>query len=51
MKKDTSVELARLLACFIVIGVHTKLSVIGDCVGDFSRLYICCILADGVAVF
>ena len=50
-KIDVGVQLARLIGCFIVIGVHIKLAdnVSGNY--DFARLLISCILADGVAVF
>lgn len=50
-KRDVGVELARLISCLIVIGVHIKLAdnLSGDY--DFTRLFISCILADGVAVF
>ena len=51
MKRDFGVELIRVIACSIVIGVHVCL---GTSVGgrpDIGRLYIACVFADGVAVF
>lgn len=51
MKKDTSVELARILGCFIVIGVHICLPMFIDNTFDVGRGYISCLFADGVAVF
>lgn len=51
MKRDSRVELLRLVGCLIVIGVHTCLNVVVNGNYDFSRTYISCLLADGVAVF
>ena len=51
MKRNPSVELMRIFACLVVVGVHTCLSAVsGDSV-DKGRLFISCLLADGVAVF
>ena len=49
--RDLSVEILRILAMMIVVGVHIKLP---DNMGtylDTGRIFISCILADGVAVF
>ena len=52
MKRNPSIELSRLLACLIVIGVHTSLSAtITEHSWDASRLFFNCLLADGVAIF
>lgn len=50
-KRDPSVELLRIMACLIVIGVHIKLGnfVAGNI--DRSRLLISCFLGDGVTIF
>ena len=51
MKRNPQIELSRLIACLIVVGVHTCLSsMVGDQM-DRSRLYIACLFADGVALF
>lgn len=50
-RKDMSVELARILACLIVIGAHSYLSVYYDDCYDLNRVFISCLCADGVAVF
>lgn len=49
--RDTGIELARLLGCLIVIGVHISLSDTIDGVYDPGRGLINCFLADGVAIF
>ena len=51
IKKDSSTEFLRLIACLIVIGVHVKLGNIIDGRIIFSHIYISCLLSDGVAVF
>ncbi|MFQ6866632.1 hypothetical protein [Blautia sp.] len=51
MKRDSAVELLRLLGCLIVIGVHTCLGAMVNGNYDFSRTFIACLLADGVAIF
>lgn len=51
MKRDSSVELAKIFGSLIVIGVHTCLSSVVDGAYDLSRVFISCVLADGVAVF
>ncbi|MDD3252704.1 MAG: acyltransferase [Lachnospiraceae bacterium] len=50
-KRDVGIELARLMACLIVIGVHVCLGYQEQGYMDGSRLLIACFLADGVAVF
>lgn len=50
-KRDGAVELARILACLIVIGVHVFPATTVEDAYDFSRNYMSCLLADGVAVF
>lgn len=51
MKRDVSVELARLIACLMVIGIHISLSIYHDGYFDASRLGFACIVADAVGVF
>lgn len=51
MKRNPQVELARLIACIIVIGVHTRLNNVVNGSYDYSRILISCIFADGVAIF
>ena len=51
MKRDPKVELMRIIACAIVIGTHTYLPSIVNGSPDASRVFIACLLADGVAVF
>lgn len=50
-KRDVSIELARILVCIFVIGVHACLPVFDDKGCDFNRVFISCLVADGVAVF
>ena len=49
--RDVGVELARVLACLIVIGVHVKLPSLVGSSYDYGRILISCILSDGVALF
>lgn len=49
--KDIGIELARLIACFIVIGVHVALNDMESGTYSLSRGFINCFLADGVSVF
>ena len=49
--RDVGIELTRVFACLVVIGVHTSLTDIVGGVYDPSRGLINCFLADGVAVF
>lgn len=51
MKRDPKVELMRIIACAIVVGTHTYLPSIVDGQADTGRVFISCLLADGVAVF
>lgn len=50
-KRDLGIELARLIGCLIVIGVHVSLGDHVNGVYNLSRGYINCLLADGVAIF
>lgn len=50
-KRDINVELIRIIACLIIVGVHTCLYQIVDDRADLGRTFISCLLADGVAVF
>ena len=50
-KREAHVELARILACMIVVGVHVCLPQIVNDQPDLGRTFISCFLADGVAVF
>ena len=49
--RKASVELARIIACLCVIGVHVSLSTVVNDRYDASRLLNACLVADGVAVF
>lgn len=49
--RKASVELARLIACLLVIGVHLSLNTVVDGGYDVSRLFSACLVADGVAIF
>ena len=51
LKRDPSIELVRLIGCLIVIGVHSWFGTSIDYANDFSRNFISCLLADGVAIF
>lgn len=50
-ERDVGIELARILGCLIVIGVHISLDDYSNGNYDLSRGFINCLLADGVAVF
>ena len=49
--RKASVELARLIACLLVIGVHVSLSTVVNDTYDASRLLSACLVADGVDIF
>lgn len=51
MKRDPKVELMRIIACAVVIGTHTCLPSLVDGQADTGRVFISCLVADGVAVF
>ena len=51
MKRDPAVEFMRILACLMVIGIHTALYALVDSQWILSRVFCYCIVADGVAVF
>ena len=50
-KREYDIELARILASMIVVGVHVCLPQIVNNQPDPGRTFISCFLADGVAVF
>ena len=50
-RKDTGVELGRILGCLIVIGCHTYLPIRINDNTDASRTLVAMFCADGVAVF
>lgn len=50
-KRDVGIELARVVACLIVIGVHVSLNDMETGVYSLTRGFINCLLADGVAIF
>lgn len=50
-KRDSGIELARIIGCLIVIGVHTLLGYEQEGGWDNSRLFLGMIFADGVAIF
>lgn len=49
--RKASVELGRIVACLMVIGVHVALPMTIDNSYDISRLLFSCFVADGVAIF
>lgn len=49
--RDPHVELLRIIAAFIVIIVHTNLSAYINGDVDYSRVFLKCCAADGVAIF
>ena len=51
MKRDSSVELARLLACLGVIGIHTALSPNLGGVYEWDKIFLGCLSTDAVGVF
>ena len=51
MKRDPAIEMARIIACLMVIGVHTCLSTSINGIYEFYRVVIACFIADGVAIF
>lgn len=51
MKRDPAIEMARIIACLVVIGVHTYLGSSINGIYEFYRVMIACFLADGVAIF
>jgi len=51
-QRDWTVELMRILACLIVIGTHTLPPVkIDDGIYSTSRVFLSCVVGDGVAIF
>ena len=50
-EKDPGIELSRILACMIVIGVHTVLPYSFSNGYDFGRTLIAMFFADGVGIF
>lgn len=51
-RRDSSVEILRIIACFIVVSVHIKLGITkADNSADFSRILVSCFVADGVGIF
>lgn len=50
-ERDVSIELVRIIACLIIVGVHTLLS--AQINGSYSnrRIFLSCLFADGVAIF
>lgn len=51
MKRDRSVELARLLACLGVIGIHTALSPNLGGAYEWDKIFLGCLTTDAVGVF
>lgn len=49
--RNSSIELARIIGCLIVIGVHTLLGYEFEDGWDISELFLAMVFADGVAVF
>lgn len=50
-KKDTAIELLRIIAILMVIGTHIKLAYLVDGNPVKIKLFIACLCADGVAIF
>lgn len=51
MKRDASVEWARLAACLGVIGIHTALSVDLHGYYQYGKIFLNCLVTDAVGVF
>lgn len=51
MKRDISVEILRISAILFVIGTHLKQGFYIDGQLDFMRVFIACLVGDGVAVY
>lgn len=51
MKKNTNMELLRVIACLIVIGCHKTITVSENDIFLYHRVFLKCVFADGVAVF
>lgn len=51
MKRDASVELARIAACLGVIGIHTALSVDLNGYYEYGKIFLNCLVTDAVGVF
>ena len=50
-KKDTAIELLRIIAILMVIGTHIKLPFIVNDEPQKIKVFISCLTADGVAIF
>ena len=50
-KRNANVEIARIIGCLIVIGVHVFYSLILPGIGERGNAFLKCIFSDGVAVF
>lgn len=51
MRRDVSIELARLAACLSVIGIHTALSVDLSGSYEYGKIVLGCLVTDAVGVF
>ena len=49
--RDISVEILRIIAILFVIGTHLKQGFYIDGQLDFMRVFIACLVGDGVAVY
>ena len=50
-QRDSSVELLRLIACIIVVLIHSRSSTLVIDGASYGRTLIACFLADGVSIF
>ncbi len=51
MKRNANLELARIIACLMVIGCHVLLPVCNNGIYEKARVFFSCIFADGVGIF
>ncbi len=51
MKRNANLELARVIACLMVIGCHVLLPACNNGVYEKGRVFFQCIFADGVGIF
>lgn len=51
MKRNANLELARIIACLMVIGCHVLLPACNNGIYEKGRVFFQCIFADGVGIF
>lgn len=50
-KRNANIELARLIACIIIVACHSFYSIILPNTGEFRIAFLRCVFSDGVAIF